>query len=878
MDETKAIDQLKEAFAQPLDDGCARRIVFWHDVEGSFGNDFAELQTSGLQGDFARLIHYANADEGSLFKLKQMVLREHVNDDFLIYTRRSRDFSQGGLEGNWLADIELISEHFQADKASMLLVELNAAGAARDAIAAFGKFFGSAERKAAYIKMVPETFTPQDVALGVIAVLLKSPTGKVEDIVKAYLIALHDGRDEEMIQVFEKYDALGAFANLLQKRVGYDGDITDVLALSSHLLLSAASRTLPDNVLRGYEAHVSATYAHFCLSIVRDWLNDQAKRAKLYEISRKVESALNLPERLSDLSVEELADTDVLPCINEIILADLMGSLADGADRTSEALSVRQKRKDLKWFKHVGCYYDLLAAAAEMQAFYLEHSQGFHAASAIDAWKEYTQDWYAMDTAYRAFCDALDACQLKAGDAPEYVRDAAEKLAERTENLYANWFLPQMNTCWVNNAETDWMECGYVRGLPRQRDFFRSTVSARSKEYKRTMVIVSDGLRYEVGLEIARRLEQNTKGTVDVSAMQAIFPSVTEFGMAALLPHNEIEFNWDSGAVFIDGMQTNSTTARQAVLDATVPGARALLAGDIRSGNRASRRELVGDALLVYVYQDKIDSTGEKLKLENDVFAACASTVEEIVALAKIAINDLAIGRVLITADHGFIYTRGPIKEQDKISKADIGNPDVKLYRRHILSREGLDNSVLVKVDMHGIQGGEYYGLALRECIRMKSVPGNKNYAHGGVSLEEMCVPVIELRNKRTGSKGRTDQTKAEMVLVSTSRRITSSMFHVDLYQRDPVSGKLLPAEYELCLTDDAGNAVTDVQKARADMTTPDERARVSRPMFALRAGRDYPAGEKYYLVCRDKETGDIAWKEEFTIDMAFAPTVDFGF
>ena len=878
MDETKVIDQLKEAFARPLDDGCVRRIVFWHDVEGSFGNDFAELQTLGLQGDFARLIHYANADEGSLFKLKQMVLREHVDDDFLIYTRRSRDFSQGGLEGNWLADIELISEHFQADKASMLLGELNAAGAARDAIAAFGKFFGSAERKAAYTKMVPETLTPQDVALGVIAVLLKSPSGKVEDIVKAYLIALHDGRDEEMIQAFEKYDALGAFANLLQKRVGYDGDKTDMLALSSHLLLSAASCTLPDSVLRGYEAHVSAPYAHFCLSIVRDWLNDQGKRAELYEISRKVESELNLPERLSDLSVEELADTDVLPCTNEIILADLMGSLADGADRTSEVLSVRQRRKDLKWFKRVGCYYDLLAAAAEMQAFYLGHSQGFHAASAIDAWKEYTQDWYTMDTAYRAFCDALDACQLKAGDAPEYVRDAAEMLAERTENLYANWFLPQMNTCWVNNAETDWMECGYVRGLPRQRDFFRSTVSARSKEYKRTMVIVSDGLRYEVGLEIARRLEQNTKGTVDVSAMQAIFPSVTEFGMAALLPHNEIEFNWDSGAVFIDGMQTNSTTARQAVLDATVPGARAVLAGDMRSGNRASRRELVGDALLVYVYQDKIDSTGEKLKLENDVFAACASTVEEIVALAKVAINDLAIGRVLITADHGFIYTRGPLKEQDKISKADIGNPDVKLRRRHILSREGLDNSVLVKVDMHDIQGGEYYGLALRECIRMKSVPGNKNYAHGGVSLEEMCVPVIELRNKRTGSKGRTDQTKAEMVLVSTSRRITSSMFHVDLYQRDPVSGKVLPAEYELCLTDDAGNAVTDMQKARADMTTPDERARVSRPMFTLRAGRDYPAGEKYYLVCRDKETGDIAWKEEFTIDMAFAPTVDFGF
>lgn len=878
MDDTKAIDQLAEAYRQPLEDGYARRVVFWHDVEGSFGEDFAQLQKAGLSGDFARPIHYANADEGSLFELKRSVLREHVGDDFLIYTRKPRDFSPGGLEGNWLADIELVSEHFQADKASMLLGEINAAGAARDAIAQFGKFFAAADRKVAYLKVMPETLTAQDVALGVVAVLLKSPSAKVEDIVKTYLIALHEGRAEEIVLAFEKYDALGALASLLQKRVGYEGDITDALALASHLLLSAASCTLPEGALQGYETHMSSPYARFCLNIVRDWLNDADMRSELFEISRQVEHELNVPERLSKVDTQELADTDVFPCVNEIVLADFMGSLADGADRSAEALAMRQKRKDLKWYKRVSCYFDLMAAAADAQAFYQSHEQGFHVATATDAWNAYVQDWWQMDTAYRAFCDALDVCQLAAGDAPDAVRDAAERLAERTENLYVNWFLPQMNTCWVNNAEPDWAQCGYVRGIPRQQDFYLTTVKARSKEFKRTMAIISDGLRYEVGLEIARRLEQETKGVVDVSAMQSIFPSVTEFGMAALLPHRQIEFCWDDGKVLVDGMPTNSTAARQAVLDAAVPGARAVLAGDLRSGNRASRRELVGDAPLVYVYQDKIDSTGEKPKLENDVFVACASTVDEVVALAKIAINDLAIGRVLVAADHGFIYTRGPLKEQDKIAKADIGSPDVKLHRRHILSREGLDNSVLVKMDMQDIQGGEYYGLALRECIRMKSVPGNKNYAHGGVGLEEMCVPVIELRNKRTGSKGRTDQVKAEMALVSTSRRITSSMFHVDLYQRDPVSGKVLPAEYELCLTDGAGNAVTDTQKAHADMTTLDERARVSRPMFTLRAGIEYPAGEKYYLVCRDKETGELCWKEEFTIDMAFAPTVDFGF
>ena len=385
-------------------------------------------------------------------------------------------------------------------------------------------------------------------------------------------------------------------------------------------------------------------------------------------------------------------------------------------------------------------------------------------------------------------------------------------------------------------------------------------------------------MRYEVGAELARRLEQETKGSVTLEACQSVFPSVTEFGMAALLPQSEISYSWDSGDVFADGMPTRTTKEREAVLQKAVPGARALTAQDLRAGNRAARRELVGSAPLVYIYQDKIDSTGERPKLEHDVFAACESAVDELVALCKIVVNDLGINRVFVTADHGFLYTRRPLKEHDKIAKADIGSGDVQLHRRHVLSREAIDSNILVKMNMEDIHGGEYYGLALRECIRLKSVAGNKNYAHGGVSLQEMCVPVIEFRNHRSNSKARVDQEKATLSLVSTSRRITSSMFHVDLYQREPVSGKVLPCEYELCLTDGSGNPVTDIQKAHADMATPDERARVSRPMFTLKAGIDYPPDERYFLVCRDKETDEIAWKEEFTIDMAFAPSVDFGF
>ena len=33
-----------------------------------------------------------------------------------------------------------------------------------------------------------------------------------------------------------------------------------------------------------------------------------------------------------------------------------------------------------------------------------------------------------------------------------------------------------------------------------------------------------------------------------------------------------------------------------------------------------------------------------------------------------------------------------------------------------------------------------------------------------------------------------------------------------------------------------------------------------------------------YYLVCRERETGKIVWRETYTIAVSVAPVADFGF
>lgn len=78
---------------------------------------------------------------------------------------------------------------------------------------------------------------------------------------------------------------------------------------------------------------------------------------------------------------------------------------------------------------------------------------------------------------------------------------------------------------------------GHVSDVPRQSGFFVTEVEPILHRARRAWVIVSDALRYEVAAELADRLERTTQGQTHLSSVQAVFPSITACGMAALLPH-----------------------------------------------------------------------------------------------------------------------------------------------------------------------------------------------------------------------------------------------------------------------------------------------------------------------------------------------------
>ena len=134
MPKIDVIDELKQRFLQPLSDFRVRRVVIWRDADGEFAERFEELSREGFDGvgtadgvmpaggDFARPVRFMEARDGVMFEAKRMIARGDTASDILLYRPRAR----GSVEGDWLADVELYADHFQADYLSLLADQLGA--------------------------------------------------------------------------------------------------------------------------------------------------------------------------------------------------------------------------------------------------------------------------------------------------------------------------------------------------------------------------------------------------------------------------------------------------------------------------------------------------------------------------------------------------------------------------------------------------------------------------------------------------------------------------------------------------------------------------------------------------------------------------------
>lgn len=865
MDIDTVLHDLNRRFAAPLPEFYKRRIIFWYDDDREFEDKLEDLQLAN-----ATLVVLTGSNT---FAVKKLLCEDDLSSNFLVY----QPLSFNKDDENWLINVQLYSEEFRADLNSIWMDEMGLPSTPiiRKQIKNYRKFFNAKSRRDAVKKLNKNITTAPQMHLAVMAALCSNSDTEASNIIKAVLTSGLNLDDNSIYQSFVNYGAHNAFWVMVAQATGYkDGDDVSLGKLAIHILLTAATRTMHKDNLAGLENYISIPHQAYCYDLVSDWLHSNDS-GELYKIARHVEREVRLYNRFSKLAVDDLKDTECIPCINECVLTALMTEIKDQIINVEVIKSVVEKRRTFVWYDSLASYYEGLLQVANMQQFFKDHSAGFHIVEPHRIWKEYTTEYYKMDSYYRLFHFCFQRC-LK--NSNPLLDDLFKQVTEKVEGLYSHWFLGQLGQNWSNACEDNLSEYGRILEVPEQREFYRKYIQ---KSDTRVFVIVSDALRYEVAASLSEQLRRETQSKVTLNSMQAVFPTITKFGMAALLPHKNLEITEKGNGqlgITADSIPTDANY-RDKILKAANKDSVALKYSDIVAMKSTDRRALVKGMDVVYIYHDKVDEASHTS--DSSVFPACEDAISEIKNLVRIITNEFSGTKIYITADHGFLYTYNPLGEDDKLDKTGFMNHIVEYGRRYALMQKNANPDYLMPVKFLCAES-TYDAYAPREMIRIKANGGGLNYVHGGASLQEMVVPLIEYQYLRSSSKAYQrnkeiiDTKPVTVNLLSASRKISNMIFSLNFFQTEAVGGNREAATYQVYFVDSNGKQISDVSKIIADKTSENGQERTFRCSFSLRS-QSYSNLDTYYLVIADESGLQAPKKEEFQIDIAFAVD-DFNF
>ncbi len=857
MDTDKVIQDLNRRFAAPLPEFYQRRIIFWYDEDKEFEDKLDDIVLEN-----AKVIALTGSN---VFSVKKLLSVDDLTTNYLVYSPMSYDRP----DDNWLLDIELYSESFRADLISIWMDEMGLAStpAMRKQVKNYRTYFNAKDRRLKISLQNKIPTTPAQLHMAVMAAICGLKDSQPNQILRSVFREGLDLNYNPIYQDFVKYHADDAFWAMIRQGTGFIEEEPDLGLLAIHLLLTAATRTMRQEYLAGLDHFISIPHQAYCYDFISEWIHSEDSK-QLYEAARYVEEVARLYHRFEKLTVDDLVGTECFPCINEVILTKLMTEISDHIIDVDMITATVEKRRTCAWYEPFENFYDGILQVANMQNFFREHSAGFHTAEAKGIWKEYTESYYQMDTYYRlfhlSFQKSLETSNILLDDLFKHVVD-------KVEGLYTHWFLGELGNNWSDVCEDELKTYGKVLEVPQQEDFYRSHIKASDNKL---FVIISDAMRYEVAATMAEQLQRETQSKVSISSMQSIFPSITKFGMAALLPHKEltVELRSDNLTVLADGQPTASSY-REKVLKKEDPASVALKYNDIIAMKRAERSALVKGMNVVYIYHDTIDEASHTS--DTAVFSACDKTISELKNLVRIIVNEFGGTNILITADHGFIYTYSLLNENDKVDSSSFKGMDVEYGRRYAIVKKGTKPDYLMPVKF--LNGNtEFEGFAPRESIRIKMNGGGMNFVHGGISLQEMVVPLIEYHYLRNDSmeykrnRQKYDTKPVTVRLLSANRKISNMIFSLNFYQKDAVGANREAATYLVYFTDENGKQISDVQKIIADKTSENGTERTFRCSFNLKSLK-YSNTATYYLVITDEQGLQIPQREPFQIDIAFS-------
>lgn len=824
------------------------RIVFWYDDGGKCRSEFDETEIDGVE----KLVIAGNE-----FGIKYKVLAEKPEGKFLIYSPKS----QPAPADDWLYDLYLSGVSFSTDPKSMVVSEMGFPDDEGVRLAITEKmlpFFKSEQRKRDVKKLLSTLDrrpTVEDIELALICTVCRVREHlKIEHVLHVLLKELAEDKTDR-IDELAKFDLEPA----LWKRLGIDYGYRNATNPS---IVDFANKLFHDAF---YPAVRDERYqlSHAALSFFNDWKNGVKTRETFKALSKAVAAKMNVAQDIAAVQIRDFGSLDVFRDIDAQIVKNLVAEADRGSMRADDAARLISQRKDsCYWLDFANAYQ---ACEAAIRFFAALSTIDLTSADAGDAIAKYAGSWYQIDQQYRLFIEFYN----EAKKADDCVIDLFESLKSKVNGQYVHSYLDKQSVTFQGyvNGMTEWK----FDGVKMQRDFWKDWIANAGVN---VCVIISDGLRYEIGKELADAIEATHRYSAEITPMVSMLPSYTQLGMAALLPHKTLDIcggpdDLMNGWVFADGKSTQGLMTRKAILEA-LPGPKgtAIKYKDVMSMTKAQCRQWQSSANVLYVYHNIIDERGDKQASEDETPSAAREAISEIAKLIAKVGGDYRINKFIVTSDHGFQYqdcvldASQYVEDEDCIKQASMSN------NRFVIGRNLPESTILsnFKSEQLGLAPGADIRIA-KGITRMHRQGSGVKFVHGGASLQEIVVPVVEIQHVRST---REDVVPVDAeILVDGSGRITTNRFSVSVYQTSPVGedfsrrvvrlslrsthGELLSDEVQMVLDSEA---VTVQDRTKSAMLTLNHAANVmgsGSVVLKMESGRERGGGLVDFDIYKEK-------------------------
>lgn len=872
------LDQIHTALERLYNED-GQRIVFWNDPEHEFRNVVPFVMLNGVTT--------LQLDEIGALETKIRLEQDEPTGKFLLYSPTH----EPEFEDDWLLDIRLYSRSFRADRASILLQELGLLDLSlRSHLLERRKFFDAKERLQ---KIKPLAF-PNDGAVDLdrkmIAVIVKADQPELFNLVRTIFHAWTEGEIDldtppAVWGQVEKFDLDVSFWQMVKAAFGYEEENPTLKQFLLRLMLTDYAHQLKGEVPQSIRGLVlPRTGWSNTVVCLAQWRDSSSKATSYDRLAAEAATFLKIDDSLPNLEVDQLLEVMTFPSVEKRIAS----SLRDRVQTTTETINaedvraIATRRQSGHWAslsvagsseipRHaLHAVYDALVAAADFSTLRNQHKSGFDYPDASSMYRAYESELYRFDQLYRHFCESADMAEAAGWGILKPLRDDIEA-------HYVNWYLTNLALAWGKFIEPTQATPGggllakwQIDEVSNQYRFFDRKVRPWLEEAdtRRAFVIISDAFRYEAAQELATELNGKYRFEATLSSQLGVLPSYTALGMASLLPHKTLAYKGTD--VLIDG-KSSIASERDSILQAV--GGLACKCDELMSKKKDEGREFVKEKRVVYIYHNHVDAVGDDGKTEGRTFEAVRQTIDELAALVGYIVNNLNGHHILVTADHGFLFTETARVETDKSKLDEKPDSTILAKKRYLLGPHLPEHPSAWHGKLSVTAGAEGdMEFWIPKGANLFHFVGGARFVHGGAMPQEIVVPVVTVKHIRGKSAQDTKTRSVTVQVLGSNHRITSAYCRFQLIQMEAVSDRIKPITLKVAIYE-GEEPVTDIQSVKFDSSSGNLDERKKWISLVLKE-RQYNKKTPYRLVLRDAETGIEEQSVEVIIDRTF--TDDF--